>query len=166
MSLVRTGLLLVVAFAVFAFGGVEVWAESVIEIAAGLLFLLWSFCIFRDESLKVSFNPLVAPLLGFLAIGGLQLLLHLSQYPFLTRVSLLLLGAYTILFFLFTQAFRGRRELARLAWFLTALCFVVSLFGIAQYFTSDGTIYWFMKLSAGRCSGHTSTATTSLGSSS
>ncbi|MGA8035837.1 MAG: hypothetical protein WB985_07690, partial [Candidatus Acidiferrales bacterium] len=142
MSLVRTGLLLVVAFAVFAFGGVEVWAESVTEIAAAVLFLVWSLCVYRDETLKISINPLAAPLLGFLAIGGLQLLLHRTEYPFLTRVSLLLLGAYTILFFLFTQAFRERRDLARLAWFLTALCFAVSLFGIAQHFTSDGTIYW------------------------
>ena len=149
MSLVRTGLLLVVAFAVFAFGGVEVWAESVTEIAAAVLFLVWSLCVYRDETLKISINPLAAPLLGFLAIGGLQLLLHRTEYPFLTRVSLLLLGAYTILFFLFTQAFRERRDLARLAWFLTALCFAVSLFGIAQHFTSDGTIYWFRKLTTG-----------------
>ena len=149
MSLVRTGLLLVVAFAVFAFGGVEVWAESVTEIAAAVLFLVWSLCVYRDETLKISINPLAAPLLGFLAIGGLQLLLHRTEYPFLTRVSLLLLGAYTILFFLFTQAFRERRDLTRLAWFLTALCFAVSLFGIAQHFTSNGTIYWFRKLTTG-----------------
>jgi O-antigen ligase len=149
MTLVRSGLLLVVTFAVFAFGGVEVWAQSGIEIAAGLLFVAWSFCVFRDENLKVTFNPLLAPLLGFLAIGGAQLLLHRSEYPFLTRVSLVLLGAYTILFFLFTQAFRERRDLARLAWFLVALCFAVSLFGIAQHFTSDGTIYWFRKITSG-----------------
>ena len=149
MNLVRNGLLLVMAFAVFAFGGVEVWAESVIEIAAALLFLAWSFCVFRDNSLKITLNPLAAPLLGFLAIGGAQLLFHRTEYPFLTRVSLLLLGAYTILFFLFTQAFRGRRELARLAWFLTALCFAVSLFGITQHFTSEGTIYWFRNLTSG-----------------
>lgn len=149
MTLVRGGLLLVVAFAVFAFGGVEVWAQSAIEIAAGVLFLAWSFCVFRDESLKISFNPLAAPLLGLLAIGGLQLLFHRTEYPFLTRVALLLLGAYAILFFLFTQAFRDRRDLARLAWFLAALCFAVSLFGIAQHFTSDGTIYWIRKISSG-----------------
>ena len=168
MNLVRNGLLLVMAFAVFAFGGVEVWAESVIEIAQ--LFCSWcGLSVYSaTRSLKITLNPLAAPLLGFLAIGGSQLLFHRSRVSLShSRFDLLLLGAYTILFFLFTQAFRGRRELARLAWFLTALCFAVSLFGIAQHFTSEGTIYWFRKLtSAERCSGHTSTAITSPGLSS
>jgi O-antigen ligase len=54
-----------------------------------------------------------------------------------------------LIFFLATQAFRERRDLNSLAWMLMLLCFGVSLFGIVQRFTSEGTIYWFQKLSAG-----------------
>jgi O-antigen ligase len=149
MNIVRNGLLFVLAFAVFAFGAVEVWSISAVEILAAILFLVWTLSVFRDSEIKITLNPLLYPLLGFMAIGGAQLLLHRSEYPYLTRVNLLLLAAYAILFFLTTQAFRGRRDLARLAWFLSVLCFAVSLFGIAQHFTSENTIYWFRKLAVG-----------------
>jgi O-antigen ligase len=149
MSVVRNGLLGVLAFAVLAFGAVEVWAQSLVEVSVALLFVVWAVCVFRDERLKISFNPLLWPLLGFLVLGLAQLALHTTQYAFLTKVTLVEIAAYCIFFFLCTQAFRDRRELTRLAWFLVALCFGVSLFGIAQHFTSDGTIYWFRKLALG-----------------
>ena len=149
MKLVRAGLLLTIGFAVLAFGAVEVWAKSIVEISAALLFLMWSLVAFRDPELKITWNPLVWPLIALLALGGAQLALHTTQYAFLTRVALLELGAYTILFYLCTQAFRERRDLMRLTWFLMALCFGASLFGIAQHFTSEGTIYWSRKLTSG-----------------
>src|SRR5580704_1909359 len=149
MNLVRDGIFIVIAFAVFAFGAVEVWAESIVESLAAILFVVWALSAFRDDEVKITLNSLLFPLLGFIAIGGAQLLLRRSAYPYLTRVNLLLLAAYAILFFLTTQVFRDRRDLARLAWFLAALCFAVSLFGIAQHFTSEGTIYWFRKLTVG-----------------
>jgi O-antigen ligase len=149
MNLVRNGILVTLAFAVFAFGAVEIWSAAVVETLAALLFLVWTLIAFRDDELKITLNPLLYPLVGFFIIGALQLLLHRTEYPYLTRVNLLLLAAYAILFFLTTQAFRERRDLTRLAWFLTALCFAVSLFGIAQHFTSEGTIYWFRKLTVG-----------------
>jgi O-antigen ligase len=149
MSLVRNGILIVIAFSVFAFGAVEVWAESIVEGLAAILLLFWTLSVCCDDKAKITLNLLLYPLLGFIAIGGAQLLLDRSAYPFLTRINLLLLAAYAILFFLATQVFRERRDLARLVWFLAALCFAVSLFGIAQHFTSEGTIYWFRKLTVG-----------------
>jgi O-antigen ligase len=149
MNLVRAGLLLTIGFAVMAFGAVEVWSKSIVEIAAALLFLMWSVAAFLDPELKITWNPLLWPLLALIALGAAQLATRTTQYAFLTRESLLELGAYTLLFFTCTQAFRERRDLTRLAWFLMALCFGVSLFGIAQHFTSDGTIYWARKLQSG-----------------
>jgi len=57
--------------------------------------------------------------------------------------------AYIVVFFLCTQAFRERQDLTSLTWLLMFLCFGVSLFGIVQRFTSEGTIYWFQKLTLG-----------------
>ena len=48
-----------------------------------------------------------------------------------------------------TQAFRERRDLTNLAWFLILLCFSVSLLGIVQHFTSDAKIYGLRTLSQG-----------------
>jgi O-antigen ligase len=149
MKFIRAGLLLVFAFAVLAFGAVEVWSASLVEIGAGILFIGWAAIVCLDSSVKIEWNPLNWPLAGFLAIGLLQLAFHVTPYPFLTRVELLKLAAYVLIFFLSTQAFRQRRDLTNLAWFLIFLCFFVSLLGIIQHFTTETKLYGFRALSEG-----------------
>jgi O-antigen ligase len=149
MNVIRGGLLYLFAFAVLAFGAVEVWSESILEICAGLLFVGWAVIVFLDDRVKVYWNPLNWPLLGLFAIGLTQLLLRATPYSFLTRVELLKLAAYLLIFFLSTQVFRERRELTTLIWFLILLCFSVSLLGIVQHFTSEAKIYGFVTLTAG-----------------
>jgi O-antigen ligase len=149
MNVIRGGLLFVFAFSVLAFGAVEVWSGSILEIGASLLFIGWAALVFLDDRIKIYWNPLNWPLLGLFGIGLAQLLLHATPYPFLTRVELLKLAAYLLIFFLATQAFRERRDLTNLAWFLILLCFSVSLLGIVQHFTSDAKIYGLRSLSAG-----------------
>ncbi|MGA8023811.1 MAG: O-antigen ligase family protein [Candidatus Acidiferrales bacterium] len=149
MNFIRAGLLILFAFAVLAFGSVEVWSESLLEIGAGLLFIGWAAIVFLDRSVQIEWNPLNWPLIGFLVIGLIQLALRVTPYPFLTQVELLKLAAYLVIFFLSTQAFRQRRHLSHLAWFLIFLCFIVSMLGIVQYFASDAKIYGFRALSEG-----------------
>jgi O-antigen ligase len=149
MRLIRAGLCALFVIAVLAYGAVEVWSQAVLEIGAGLLFVVWAVIAFRDRSMSIVWNPLCWPLLGLLTIGLGQLFFRITPYPFLTRVEILKLIAYFLIFFLCTQAFRERQDLNSLAWLLMILCFGVSLFGIVQRFTSDGTIYWFQRLTLG-----------------
>ena len=112
------------AFSVLAFGSVEVWSQSMLEIGASVLFVgVGRDRVFLDPGVKMEWNPLNWPLVGWLAIGVAQLSLHVTPYPFLTRVELLKLSAYLLIFFLSTQVFRERRDLTQLAWFL-----IVSVF--------------------------------------
>ncbi|MGB8541375.1 MAG: O-antigen ligase family protein [Candidatus Acidiferrales bacterium] len=149
MKIVRIGLCVLFASSVLAFGTVEVWSQSVLEIAAAMLFLLWAIMIFRDSKATIYWNPLIWPILGILTIGILQLAFGATPYRYITRLELLRFGVYLIIFFLSVQVFRERPELKKLAWFLIFLCFGVSLFGIIQHFTSDGAIYWLRPLRAG-----------------
>ena len=149
MKFIRAGLLLLFAFAVLAFGSVEVWSASLLEIGAGILFIGWAAIVFLDPGVPIEWNPLNWPLAGFLAIAIIQLALHITPYPFLTRVELLKLAAYFLIFFLSTQAFRQRRDLTNLAWFLVFLCFFVSLLGIIQHFTAESKLYGLRPLSEG-----------------
>src|SRR5271156_835119 len=149
MNVIRGGLLFLFAFSVLAFGAVEVWSGSILEIGASLLFIGWAALAFLDDRVKIYWNPLNWPLLGLFGIGLAQLFLHATPYPFLTRVELLKLAAYLLIFFLVTQTFRERRDLTNLAWFLIILCFSVSLLGIVQHFTSDAKIYGLRTLSGG-----------------
>ena len=111
MSVIRGGLLFLFAFSVLAFGAVEVWSGSVLEIGASLLFIGWAALVFVNDGVRIHWNPLNWPLLGLFVIGLAQLLLHATPYPFLTRVELLKLAAYLLIFFLATQVFRERRDL-------------------------------------------------------
>jgi len=142
MSLLRIGLCLLLAGSVLAFGGVEVWAQSLIEIGAAALFVFWAVLTALKPEGRLYWSPLNWPLLGFIAVGLIQLAFHLTAYTFLTSTQLLKFTAYFLIFFLVMQAFRTRRELKKLVWFLIIFCFAVSLFAIIQHFTSTGEIYW------------------------
>jgi len=146
MKPLRIGLCILFTFSVLALGTVEVWSESMLEIGAAALLLWWAVVVCRDSSAKVYWNPLNGPLLGLVGIGLLQLILHGTAYPFLTRTMLLKLAAYFIVLFLTAQAFRERKDLGKLAWFIIAFCFAISLFAIIQHFTSGAEIYWLSEL--------------------
>jgi O-antigen ligase len=149
MKALRIGLCAIIALSVLAHGVVEVWSESVLEISAAILFVIWAIEINREGAPKIQWSALNWPLLGLLGIGLAQLAFRMTAYPYLTGTELLKLSAYFILFFLMVQAFRERADLTKLAWFLVFLGFVVSLVGIIQHFTSEGKIYWFRELTAG-----------------
>jgi O-antigen ligase len=149
MKLIRAGLCALFVITVLAYGAVEVWSQALLEVGAGFLFVVWAVIAFRNRGMTIVWNPLCWPLLALVILGLTQLIFRITPYPFLTRVELLKLVAYVLVFFLCTQAFRERPDLNSLAWLLMFLCFGVSLFGIVQRFTSDGTIYWFQKLTLG-----------------
>jgi O-antigen ligase len=146
MTVLRIGLCLMLAFCVLALGTVEVWSISIMEISAAVLFLWWAAVTYRSSDAKIYWNPLNAPVLGLLAVGVFQLLLHGTSYPYLTRVMLLKVTVYFLVLFLLAQAFRARKDLQQLAWFVMSLSFAVSLLGIAQYFTAGSEIYWMSDL--------------------
>jgi O-antigen ligase len=148
MTALRIGLCVLLAFAVASFGAVEVWSESIVEIGAAILLAAWACIALLGGKEEVQWNPLNWPLLAFCGIGAVQLLFHISAYPFLTRAELLRTVACWIFFFLSTQAFRSRGELQGLAWFLMLLCFAISMEGIAQYFTGGDRIYWLRAITA------------------
>ena len=149
MTAIRSGLCAVFVFSVLAFGAVQIWAISVVEIAAGLLLVAWAWIAFRQRELKIEWNPLLWPLLGLIAVGVVQLVFRSTVYPYFTWVEVLRFAAYAIIFFLAAQAFRTREELTQVAWFLLLFGFAVSLFGIVQHFTSNGKIYWYHELPLG-----------------
>jgi O-antigen ligase len=149
MKAIRIGLCVLFAFSVLAHGVVEVWSESILEISASVLLITWAALTYRDSEMAVQWNPLNWPFLGFIAVSLLQLVFHGTANPFLTRVELLRFSVYFIIFFLAAQAFREREDLVKLAWFLILLVFSVSLLGIIQFFTSQGTIYWIRNLPEG-----------------
>ncbi|MGH9864985.1 MAG: hypothetical protein ACRD4H_06175, partial [Candidatus Acidiferrales bacterium] len=149
MRLLRIGICLLIAFSVLAFGTVEVWSESILEVGAGLLFLWWAILILRNHEIEMHWSVIYWPLLAFLGIAMVQLAFGATAYPFLTGVALLKISACSLLFFLIGQAFRSRHDLRFLASFLMCFAFGIAVFGIAQNFTSHYVLYWYRPLTSG-----------------
>ncbi|HTZ99651.1 MAG TPA: O-antigen ligase family protein [Candidatus Aquilonibacter sp.] len=149
MSVVRIGICVLIAFAVLAFGAVEVWSESILEAGAALLFVYWAALAYRNPATTIEWNPLNWPLLGLIGIGVMQLVFRGTAYPFLTKVELLKLATYLVIFFLTAQAFRTRGDLSMLAWCAILFCFGVSLLAIIERFTPGNSIYWIVPVTGG-----------------
>lgn len=149
MNTIRTGICLLVAFAVLAHGAVEPWSESVLEIGAAVLLLVWAWKAWTGSESKLVWNPLLWPLLGFWLVAASQLAFGITAVPFLTKLELLKYSALVALFFLCVQSYRTRAHWRNFVWFLLSFGFAVSLFAILQHFTFNGKLYWLRELQYG-----------------
>ncbi len=149
MKFLRVGICVLVVFAVVVHGGVEDWARAVLEIGAGLLFLVWSLWLYFNREEQTVFSPLLPPLaaMSILVLG--QLFFRWTASPYNTRIELLLLLADLIVLFLAVQAFRTLEDWRGFVWFGMFFGFLVSLFAILQHLTSNGKLYWFREIRSG-----------------
>jgi O-antigen ligase len=149
VSAIRLGICGLIVFAVLSFGGVEPWGETILEIGAAALFVVWGILAVRRRNAEIHWNWLYLPLVGLGAIAIVQYAFHLSAYPYLTKIELLKWGAYVLILFLALESFRTEKHLKQFVWFLVILGFLVSLFGIIQHFTFNGKLYWSIPLRSG-----------------
>jgi O-antigen ligase len=149
MSAIRAGICALVAFAVLSYGAVETWSQAALAIGTAALLVLWGVRVARRREYELRGNWLLVPLAGLVLVVIAQRVFRLSAYPYVTQVSLLDWLAYWILFFLAVQTFRTVKQWRSFFWFLLALGFVVSLIGIAQFFTSPEKLYWMQPLHHG-----------------
>ena len=149
MSFIRSGICVLVAFTVLAHGAVEPWSESVLEIGAAALLLVWVWNALTTSELKLVWNPLLWLLLGFWLIAACQSAFGITAVPFLTKIELLKYSALLALFFLCVQSYRTRAHWRNFVWFLLSFGFAVSLFAIMQHFTFNGKLYWVRELQYG-----------------
>src|SRR4029077_8065644 len=81
-------------FGVLAFGAVETWSTSILEICAALLFtvmIVGNVCI---SGARVRWNPLFPATLGFAAVAAIQLVLNATAYRYETLVVCIQYLAY------------------------------------------------------------------------
>jgi O-antigen ligase len=149
MKFLRVGICALVVFAVAAHGGVEDWAQAVLETGAGLLFLAWSLWLYFNREEQPFFSPLLPPLAALSLVVLAQWFFRWTASPYNTRIELLLLLAYLIVLFLAVQAFRTLEDWRGFVWFGMGFGFLVSIFAILQHLTSNGKLYWFREMHSG-----------------
>jgi len=143
MKFFRVAICCLLAFAVLSFGAVEEWAQAVLEIGATLLLLLWAIRQYHQRAEHLVISPEFIPLCAFALVVIVQLVFHQTASPYDTRIELQLLVMYLIVLFLISQAFTQTTHWRGYMWFLMTLGFLVSIFGILQYLTFNGKLYWF-----------------------
>ncbi len=149
MKFLRIGICALIVFGVASHGAVEDWARAVLEIGAGLLFLVWAVRAYLKREPELVVSPLLLPLVCLLLIVLAQLAFHGTASSYATRMEFQLLLADILLLFLAGQAFRTLEDWRGFVWFAMSFGFVVALFGILQHLTFNGKLYWFREMHFG-----------------
>ena len=149
MRFLRVAFCVLIASSVLAFGAVEEWAQSGIEVGAAILLVYWAVHTYVWRTDRIFVSPFFLPLTAFLLVVVAQLAFRTTASSYDTRVELQLLIAYLILIHLMTQAYLQSRHWRGLVWFLMGLGFFVSVFAILQHLTFNGKLYWYREMRYG-----------------
>jgi len=132
----------VLMFGVLAFGAVETWSTSILEICAALLFTVMVVRELCIAGARVRWNPLYPPMLGFAAIAAIQLILNLTAYRYETLVVSIQYLTYGMLMFTAAQIMSDERSCKVLVLTFSVFGSAVALFAICQNLSSALRIYW------------------------
>lgn len=149
MTLIRIGVCALIAYTILAFGAVDTISVTILEIGAVVLFLWWALGFALGTTTEIQWAPVLWPLAALVLIALLQLVAHITLYPYLTKLELMAFTSYVLMAFLFLQSFRTARHWRIFAWFLIWLGFLVSIFGIIQSLTFNEKIYWLRAMPHG-----------------
>jgi O-antigen ligase len=171
LALARALLMGTLMAAPLAFGAVQEWAWGAMAVVAFLLLIFWSIAGVRQGRLRIFWSPLYLPAGGFFLLGMMQFAGRLTMDLIATREALLKFSTDLILFFLAGQLFsasasagdflsgsgvwsgavrQGTKSSDKvsafsLRWTIVAYTFLLALFAIFQFFSSQGLIYWTVK---------------------
>jgi O-antigen ligase len=132
----------VLMFGVLAFGAVETWSTSILEISSALLFTVVLVHQMCRSGRTTTWNPLYWPTLGFAALITAQLLFNLTAYRYATLVVFMEYVAYGMLFFVATQIAVDERASKLIVLGFCIFGSAVALFAICQNLSSSPNIYW------------------------
>ena len=146
MTVIRVGICSLLAFMVLTDGGLPDWSAAIFELGAAVLFVLWSVRALRHRVVDIRRSLLYFPVLSLIALCLAQNVFGVSVYAYATKIELLKWIAYFALAFLAVQSFRTPVQLRSLSIFLLTFGFLVALFAIAEHYTFNGRLYWFLPL--------------------
>ena len=152
-----------------AFGSTHDWALAAFALSAAGIVCLWCFDGLELRSVQVSINPLQWPLLGLILLGLIQLLplrapdsaglplspaRTLSLDPYATRLVLVQVVCLLIYFAASLIFINTPRRLCAISLTIIIFGFLLAVFGLIQYITTDGTrVYWFRQLTQSQAFG-------------
>ncbi len=136
------GVVGVLLFGPLAFGAVESWSILIVQMSAGLLFVLWAARQVARGELEIAGNPLFFPMSLFGALILWQLVTGRTTYRAGTSSAALLYCTYALLCFLVVQCLRKTSQINVLAWLFSGYGFIVAMFALMQGLAPNGKLYW------------------------
>jgi len=143
------GVLGLLLFGPLAFGAVEVWSISIMEVGTGLLFALWALRQATAGRLETLGNPLFLPMLLFASLILWQLTTGRTAYRAETFSAALLYCTYGLLCFLVVQCLRRTSQVRVLGFALSGYGFTMAIFALLQGIAPNGKLYWLRTAQAG-----------------
>lgn len=127
-----------------AFGAVEPWGWAAMVLLTAVMLGLWTAAWVRRGSIVLVWSPLYVPGALFLLLGVFQFLTHRTADQVSTRNSLIELAAILVFFFLALQlaADASAKTWQHFGLSVIGYTFGMALFGVVQYFSSPGKLYW------------------------
>lgn len=150
-KIIAVGLLVAVAFTALAHGAVEAWSAAIFELLIVLLMLVWGIKSFIEKRFELKIPPTFLPLAAFFLFGIIQSFSVIGENGQINSLSFdveATRSTVKILFFLLVSHliaanfFKTRERMRTLTVFLTIFGFALAIFGLLQYFTWNGNLYW------------------------
>jgi O-antigen ligase len=139
------------AFLILSFGGVDLWAITIFEVATFALASVW-LLRFAWGATKPVWNPMLAPwaiLVIWIAVQSAGP--SVARYQ--TAAEALKWGALWLFMAMACQVFTDSSIRSRFNVALVWLAFALCVFGLAQFFTAPHTVYWVIPVPAGKIFG-------------
>lgn len=171
-SIIRSGLLILLAVTTLSFGGVWPWTGAVLVVGTGVLAFLWLVLIVRDGRLEFRGTPLDLPIVLCLGLILLQLVLgypfrlHDAELPqrllaaarsapaglpavpgtldyHATRWALWYFLAYVGCFYLTIHTLERREHVSRLLLAVVVIAGLTGIYGLLEYLSGNqGLLGW------------------------
>lgn len=149
-NIIAVGLVVAVCFTALAHGAVEGWSVAVFILLIALLFLLWGVKSLIDGQVSIKIPRPAFPLIGLFVLGSLQSVTladngtvkSLSLDAEATRLTIAILSALLVAFFIGANFITKRERLHAFSNFLSVYGLAIAIFAMLQYFTWNGRFYW------------------------
>ena len=148
-TLLLSLLLLLLMGGVLAFGAVQPWGELMLELGAASLLLIWMAMQAVRGEIELTHAQACIPAAVFGLVVFAQLASNRSAHIAVTRERASVLAACLVIFLVTPTAARSSSYLRRVAIAWSVFGALVTVFGIAQFFTAPRMLYWVIRPASG-----------------
>ena len=146
-------LISLIIFTPLAFGSVEIWSITIMELIVVFISTLWMLKMVHQGEISFVKTPLNFPIFLFLGLVVFQLLplslIHslfpASIYFPATKTAFLKVLTYALIFFVFINNIQNERQLHRIVVSIIIIGSFIALYGLIEYLTGHQMIFLYQK---------------------